>query len=128
MLLRLKNGTFKRSKIWETSKEELQKSTAWLMDRYKCSRSVVCQARIAKGLRTRVYVHTHNPGARTKNPNYDGLHEIFNTVELRNKMNLYEENFRIREQNGQLENGNLKIYRAEEHSQEFLRSLIPSNQ
>ena len=122
---RNKIGQWVRNKIWEASQEELQKSTAWLMDRYKCSRSVVCQARISKGIRTRVYVHTHNPGARTKIPNYDGLHEIFNTVELRNKMNLYEENFRIREQNGQLENGNLKTYRAEEYSQEFLKSLIP---
>jgi hypothetical protein len=126
MLLRCKNGTFVRSKIWEATEEELKRSTAWLMDRYKCSRSVVCQARIAKGIRTRAYVHTQNPGARTKIPNWDGLHEIFNTVELRNKMNLYEEGFRIREQNGQLENGNLKIYRAEGYSQEFLKSLIPA--
>jgi hypothetical protein len=126
MLLRYKNGTFKRSKIWEATEEEFKRSTAWLMDRYKCSRSVVCQARIAKGIRTKVYIHAHNPGARTKIPNWDGLHEVMDTVELKRKMDQYEDGFRIRQMNGQLENGNLKVYRPEEYSQEFLKSLIPA--
>ena len=128
MLHRHKNGTFVRSKIWEATEEELKKSTAWLMDRYKCSRSVVCQARIAKGIRTRPYVHTHNPGVRTKIPNYDGLHEVIDTVGLRRKMDQIEEESRIRMMNGQSENGNLKTWTAAEHSQEELRRLIPSMQ
>jgi hypothetical protein len=87
---------------------------------------VVCQARIAKGIRTRAYVHTHNPGARTKIPNYDGLHEIMDTVGLRRKIDLYEEGARIRMMSGQSENGNLKVWTADKYNQEELSRLIPA--
>jgi len=80
MLLRRKNGTFKKNHIWDASKDELRKPTPVLMKKYRCSKSVVSQARISKGIKKRNHLS-----------NWDGLVYNMETPLLKQKMEHFEE-------------------------------------